>query len=1854
MRVAKAMVMTALMAAAGVAHAGDSAKMVLDLRTGPRASGGDETLAFSSLWDGGADATVTVAQDGVAIAENLAGEGERAWSVPYNGTYELTHVTCTNGVAGKVETATFVVTGKAEPPEITNVVATPTGGAWQGQVDISFNVTNDVARGLPDWNAPVLSIVATDNLTGSNYVADVSALSARAPYHLAAALAGSNGTHAVTWDFTAQGIDFSSTNVTFTVAYIRPFDVPGDYCVIDLSGGTNAAHYAVSYLDAEPEGGFTNDLYRTTKLAMRLIGPGTFQMGASSVSDDDNPPHTVTLTRPFYCAVFETTQKQWELVTGVNPSYCRGDTRPVEKVSYDDIRGESLGSLWPETNSVDEASFLGVLRLKTGLDALDLPTEAQWEYACRAGTTNRWCFGDSEDEVGDYMWYNVNSAVDPHEVGTKRPNDWGLYDMHGNVEEWSLDWYGDLGGTCVTNPAGSSSGSARVIRGGSWHYGAYYCTSSYRYGDSPSFSIYYYGFRLVRTLSSNLEGERSAEAAAGAERAGTVCAGTSAPIALVRGASVAFGGKFTLTGRAMAAGEFAAGLYDAGSNQLQTVVNAADGTFEFEAIEYGLADAGKTFSYVVRQVVGTAGGVQYDTTEHTVEVAVSVGADRLVVNVTDNFTALDFANVCPPPEITDVVAEPGAPGSGTVTISFNVTNSPAAVCPGWNAPFLSIVATDNLTGSNYVSNVSALSARAPYQLADALAGSNGTHEVTWDFTAQGIDFSSTNVTFTVAYLRMPDYCVIDLSGGTNAAHYAVSYHDAEPEGGFTNDLYRTTKLAMRLLAPGTFKMGGTADTEITNAFYCAVFETTQRQWELVTGDRPSYFTNETYYATRPVEKVSWNMIRGDADTYDWPDVQGVASDSFVGVLRQKTGLDALDLPTGAQWEYACRAGTTTDFNNGKNLTAFDQCSNMDDIGRYRYNGGYVDGTSLPDQDCATNYGTVAVGSYMPNGSGLYDMHGNVLEWCLDSAFVSHRMLRGGSWDFVARFCISSNQSSSDPSDAYNYCGFRLVRTLSDNLEGERSAEAVAGAERAGTVCAGTASKPIRVGKDFTADDIALADYAGAYDGEGHGIGIETNAIEGLVLRYAVGEGGSPGGLAPPSGGHGVPALPDWGDVPPTFTDVTNVTVWVEANAPGYFAFTTNATVTITQRAVTLTSGSAEKVYDGTPVTCADVLVGGDGFAPGEGATFEVTGSQTHFGSSENFFTYALNDGTSAWNYEITTSNGTLTVTKATNAWTADPSLAGWTYGETAGVPDMGGAAFGTATVTYGGGQGAGRPTDAGDYTATFTVAGTEDYDGLTFEVPFTIARATFADGDIVLTDYAGTYDGEGHGVGVETNAIDGLVLRYAVGEGGSPGGLALPSGGHGVPALPDWSDTPPTFTDATNVTVWVEASAPNYETVTNSATVKITARQVTLTSGSASKTYDGTPVLCADIHVGADGFAQGEGATFDVTGSQTDVGSSGNTFTYALNEGTLAGNYEITMVEGTLTVEPAESEPQPEPQPEPPAGRRVPWPTDAPFRLDRMTTYNGYLLDANANDAVVGVIAVKAGKPSKNTGTSRLTVTIRLTGQKAITVRGRTVDGTFRAMAGGRALDIALGLHSLSGAFGSYLVDGSRDMFSARDADSKSRAAQALSRWKGNYVAAWQAAGATDAPYNTLSITVKKKGRVTVKGTLANGTRVSANTRLLVGGLHRRLDTGSLLLVGEKECAVAVSWAKKGSPVACLLWFGEDGTVSCESLNDGSVAVAAPVGAGLAAGATLRIDQAAVAAAFPGISVERSFPGGVPAKLSLRYGKDGTFGGSFKVYVDSGVSFRQKTVKVSGVVLDGIGYGVAYVKNIGDWKITVE
>ena len=261
------------------------------------------------------------------------------------------------------------------------------------------------------------------------------------------------------------------------------------YCVIDLSAGANALSYPVSYHSAPPPGGFNTDEYKMTKLVLKRIEAGTFIMGGAAKT---------TLSKPFYIGLFEVTQKQWSLVTGDNPSRFSGDKRPVEMVSYNAIRGLSEGAQWPASSAVDSSSFLGKLRARTGLD-FDLPTEAQWEYACRAGTTTTYSYGNSPD--GNYMWFKDNSLSQTHEVGTKKPNPWGLYDMHGNVWEWCRDWYADnpSGGS---NPQGFSSGSSRVLRGGSKYRDASYCTSSNRGDNSPSRKDRDdFGFRLAMIIS---------------------------------------------------------------------------------------------------------------------------------------------------------------------------------------------------------------------------------------------------------------------------------------------------------------------------------------------------------------------------------------------------------------------------------------------------------------------------------------------------------------------------------------------------------------------------------------------------------------------------------------------------------------------------------------------------------------------------------------------------------------------------------------------------------------------------------------------------------------------------------------------------------------------------------------------------------------------------------------------------------------------------------------------------------------------------------------------------------------------------------------------------------------------------------------------------------------------------------------------------------------------------------------------------------------------------------------------------------------------------------------------------------
>ena len=404
-----------------------------------------------------------------------------------------------------------------------------------------------------------------------------------------------------------------------------------------------------------------------------------------------------------------------------------------------------------------------------------------------------------------------------------------------------------------------------------------------------------------------------------------------------------------------------------------------------------------------------------------------------------------FADV---PTITGVKAQQRYPWNALIDIDYTITGDTT----GLN---LSFSVTDAQNGKTY----------KPATFLSPPSAAEGTHRATWSPKDDGLSIISTNIVVSVLLTRTvvpPDppvqageYLVIDLSGGTAAASYPVTTLDAVPSSGWTDE-YKTTKLVLCKINAGTFTMGCETnevgyygyeavphEVTISKPFYMGVFEVTQRQWELVMGTKPSYFTNATCYATRPVERVSYNMVRGSSDGARWPETNSVDETSFMGILRQKSGLDSIDLPTEAQWEYACRAGTATALNSGKNLTNITNDYNMSEVGRYRYNGGYIDGSSSPSRDCTTENGTAKVGSYQPNAWGLYDMHGNVWEWTLDwwqgrssftaepvsdpvgSASGSDRVLRGGCWGDYARNCRSANRSRYTPSYGNGYFGFRV-------------------------------------------------------------------------------------------------------------------------------------------------------------------------------------------------------------------------------------------------------------------------------------------------------------------------------------------------------------------------------------------------------------------------------------------------------------------------------------------------------------------------------------------------------------------------------------------------------------------------------------------------------------------------------------------------------------------------------------------------------------------------------------------------------------------------------------------------------------
>ena len=401
---------------------------------------------------------------------------------------------------------------------------------WNNLVDVDFSVA-DVPNPADYFVRLTVRTNETDEAIVCRSFADVSFLRT-----------ASNGTWRATWSSVHDEARFFSTNAVFCAELVRgngQVDVPfvevgegGDYLIIDLSGGAAAARYPIAYMNFgtvdEANAFFNTDEYKTDKLVLHRVRAGSFLMGSPPDEQGREPTdysaketrHPVTLTQDFYLGIFPVTQRHWINVMGTNPvqgnqmtklaqASLNPDICPVTYLTYAMCRGGDVGLDVTRlaSGAVDDNSFLGALRAKTGLTDLDLPTEAQWEYACRAGTETATYIGGFNENLAQIAWYNGmasgSAAGHPHPVGGKLPNAWGFFDMLGNNWEKCRDRYpmdDDRGSEEAFDPLGTVSGGGTPLHGASYYHGANKVRAACRPMDAVDSAYEDSGVRISMTV----------------------------------------------------------------------------------------------------------------------------------------------------------------------------------------------------------------------------------------------------------------------------------------------------------------------------------------------------------------------------------------------------------------------------------------------------------------------------------------------------------------------------------------------------------------------------------------------------------------------------------------------------------------------------------------------------------------------------------------------------------------------------------------------------------------------------------------------------------------------------------------------------------------------------------------------------------------------------------------------------------------------------------------------------------------------------------------------------------------------------------------------------------------------------------------------------------------------------------------------------------------------------------------------------------------------------------------------------------------------------------------------------------
>jgi formylglycine-generating enzyme required for sulfatase activity/serine/threonine protein kinase len=754
----------------------------------------------------------------------------------------------------------------------------------------------------------------------------------------------------------------------------------------------NAAEKAIL---AEPP------LVNSINLALKKLPAGKFQMGEGSRA------HEVTLTQPFYIGIVEVTQEQYERVMGTNPSNFKDLTNPVEQVSWEDAMNfcRKLSELPEEKNAGR------VYRL---------PTEAEWEYACRAGTTTKFTFGDDESKLGDYAWFNMNASSKTHPVGNKKPNAWGLFDMYGNVWEWCSDWYDEYPKGAVSDPNGPQKGELRALRGGSWDSRAAIFRSANRskgVPDDPNGSIF--GFRVALSYNeipqeanwiaaekakaeadriaaekAKAEADRIAaeKAKAEADRIATEKAILAEP-PLVNSINLILkklpAGKFQM-GEGSRAHEvtltqpFYIGVVEVTQSQYKRVMRTNPSEFNglTNPVEQVSWEDAMNFCRKLSELPAEkkAGRVYRLPTEAEWEYACRAGTTTEFTFGDDESKIGDYAWFdLNSSSKTHPVGNKKPNAWGLFDMHGNVWEW----CSDWYDEYPKGFAINpNGRQTGWARVVRGGSYRNVASLCRSAHRINDTPTQRFSYFGFRVALSDTE---------------IPQEADRIAAEKAIL---AEPA------LVNSINLALKKLPAGKFEMGEgnrVHEVTLTQPFYIGIVEVTQEQYERVMGTSPSNFKN----LTNPVEQVSWE----DAMNF---------CRKLSELPAEKNAGRVYRLPTEAEWEYACRAGTRTKFTFGN-----DQ-SKLVDYAWFDLNSS---GKTHP------------VAEKKPNAWGLYDMHGNVWEWCSDwydefpNGATSDpngpktgrlRVVRGGSWYDRASLCRSTNRGGNSPDARSCPLGFRIA------------------------------------------------------------------------------------------------------------------------------------------------------------------------------------------------------------------------------------------------------------------------------------------------------------------------------------------------------------------------------------------------------------------------------------------------------------------------------------------------------------------------------------------------------------------------------------------------------------------------------------------------------------------------------------------------------------------------------------------------------------------------------------------------------------------------------------------------------------